>query len=89
MVFVNDTTTSGIILNSAVQNVFGSWTILIIFLILIILALCFAFKIPIEITIPFVLPLILYSMAYYGDIIPLGGVLLIYMGFLFAKWFIA
>lgn len=88
MVFINDTTTSGIILYYGVQNVFGSVTMMIIVFILILMALCFAFKMPIELTIPIVLPLIIYSMAYYGEIIPLGGVALIYMAILFAKWFI-
>jgi hypothetical protein len=89
VVFINATTTSGVILYYAVQNVFGSVTIMILFFILVLMALCFAFKLPIELTIPLVLPMIIYSMAYYGEIIPLGGVALIYMAILFAKWFVA
>lgn len=89
MVFINDTTTSGVILAYGVQNVFGSVTMMIIVIILVLMALCFAFKLPIELTIPLVLPLIIYSMAYYGEIIPIGGVALIYLAILFAKWFVA
>lgn len=89
MVFINETTTSGIILYYGVQNVFGSVTIMILVFILLMIALCFAFKMPIELTIPLVLPMIIYGMAYYGEIIPLGGVALMYMGILFAKWFIS
>lgn len=89
MVFINESTTSGVILSYGVQNVFGSVTIMIIVFILVLMAMCFMFKLPIELTIPLVLPMIIYSMAYYGDIIPLGGVALIYMAILFAKWFIA
>lgn len=88
MVFINASTTSGIILSYGVQNVFGSVTVMIIVFIMFIMALCFAFKMPIELTIPIIMPLIIYCMAYYGEIIPLGGVMLMYMAILFAKWFI-
>lgn len=86
--FINHTTTTGIIFDAGISNFAGSATILIIFIILLLLALCVAFRIPIELTIPLILPLILTAMAYYGEIVPLGGVLLIYMGIMFAKWFL-
>ena len=89
MVFINESTTSGIILSYGVQNVFGSVTIMIIVFILLLMALCFMFKLPIELTIPLVLPMIIYAMAYNSEIIPIGGVALIYMAILFAKWFVA
>jgi len=89
MVFINSTDTLGIIINSGVNNIFGSVTIMIFIVIMLILAVAFAFKMPIELTIPLVLPLIIYSMASYGEIIPLGGLMLFYLSFVFAKYFMS
>lgn len=88
-VFINETTTSGVILKAGVDNFAGSITILVIIFIILIMAVMFMFRLPIELSIPLVLPILIVAMAYNGEIIPLGGVALIYAGILFGKWFIS
>ena len=88
MVFINDTTTTGIILNAGILNVFGTEFIMIVIFIIVLLALAFAFKMPVELGIVLLVPLILYSMAQNVQMFAIGGLSLIFLAFLFAYWII-
>lgn len=88
MVFINATTTTGIILNAGITNVFGSEAILFMVLLLVLVVLAISFKMPIELIIPLMLPIIIYMMAQNVEMLAIGGLALIFIGFLFAYWII-
>lgn len=88
VVFINDTTTTGIIFNSAIQNVFGSEFIFLFFILLGLITIALIFRIPLELTIPLVIPFLLYAMAQNVTLLAIGGVFLIFIAILFSYYFL-
>ena len=83
--FINDTGTIGIIYNAATTNITGSEFLTLLGLIVLIIIFFTMFRIPMEMTAIFVLPLMLIFMAYSNNFFAIGGVFLIYLGFLVAR----
>lgn len=85
----NDTGTIGIIINAVNTNITGSQFLTFLLIIAVILMFFLAFRIPLEASVLLVLPLILTFLAYSNDLYAVGGVVLIYVGVLWAKnWLI-
>jgi len=88
MVFINDTTSTGIVINFFTYNITGDlFGTLLIFLALF-LAVAFLFRIPLEWTMPLILPLLIGYMAYSSQFLAVGGVILIYLAVVFTKMFV-
>jgi len=87
MVFINQTETVGIIYASFTQNVTGSEFLTLLGMLIMIILFFMVFKLPLEATLILALPMFLISLAYVGDIWAVGGVILMYLGLLFAKNF--
>lgn len=88
MAFINDTTSTGIILNYLTLNVTGDLFGTLLILLAILLAIAFLFRIPLEWTMPLVLPALISYMAYSSQFLAVGGVILIYLAVVFTKMFI-
>jgi hypothetical protein len=78
----------GIIIDAWTYNVTGDLFLTLLSLTIGLLALCLMFKIPIEFTAIILLPLFIVCMAYSSQFLAIGGLTLIYIGVLVAKWFI-
>jgi hypothetical protein len=85
MVFINQTGTIGLIYTSFTTNVTGSEFLTLLGLIILIILFFAMFKMPMEASLILALPMLLIAMAYTSDIFAVGGVVLIYLGILFAK----
>ena len=85
MVFINETQTTYTILNGLTTDVTGSIFLTLFFIIAFIVLVAIALRIPEEATALIVLPLLLVCIAYYRDLLAIGLVALIYIGFLVAK----
>jgi hypothetical protein len=87
-IFVNSTGVFGILLNAFTENITGSLFLTLLLILMFLLALCMMAQIPIEWTVVFMLPLLLYLMAYTSEFQAIGGFALIYTGIIIAKnWF--
>ena len=86
--FINESGTIGIIFTSFTNNVSGSSYLTLMSIILLVIVFFMIFRLPVEATAILILPMILIFVAYSGDLIGIGMVALLYVGFLFAKNFI-
>ena len=88
MFFINWTESLGVVLAHGTQYTTGSIfiTLLIIMIMLIVFAMLFG--IQMEFTAILILPLLLSYMAYYGEFIGVGAVIIIYLALIFTKKFI-
>jgi len=87
MVFINDTTTTGIILNYLTYNVTGDLFTTLLLILIGIIAFALTFRIPLEFTAPIILPMLIVFMAFTGQFLAIGGIMLIFIAVLFAKMF--
>ena len=85
VLFINQTGTIGVIMGAVTNNITGSYFITLLGLMVIILLFFMVFRLPVEATVIFILPLCLVFMAFYGEFLVIGGLLLMYLGFLIAK----
>jgi len=88
MVFINDTTSTGIVLNYLTLNVTGDLFGTLLIILALLLAVAFLFRIPLEWTMPLVLPALIGYMAYSSQFLAVGGVILIYLAVVFTKMFV-
>jgi len=88
MAFINDTTSTGIVLNYLTMNVTGDLFGTLLILLALLLAVAFLFRIPLEWTMPLVLPALIAYMAYSSQFLAVGGVVLIYLAVVFTKMFV-
>jgi len=88
VLFLNTTETLGIILGSATNYTTGSMFLTLLIIMVMILAVALMFGIQLEFTAIIVLPLLLAYMAFYGEFISIGAVILIYLAFIFTQKFI-
>lgn len=87
--FLNDTSIIGIGFTMLTNNITGSPFISLIIIFLLFLALALGANIPIEWTAIIILPLAIYLMAYSTEFLQILGFILIYLGLLLAKTWIA
>lgn len=87
--FINSTDVVGITITALVNNVTGSLFLALMMIVMLLFALCIAASIPIEWTIIFMLPLLIYLMAFSSEWLQVTGFALIYLGILFAKTYMA
>jgi hypothetical protein len=86
--FYNETGWLGQVIMYSAYNVTGSLFLSLLLIFLILLTFCIAFKLPIELTLPVMLPLMIIQMAYMGEFVAIGGVMLIISAIFFVKFFI-
>jgi len=87
VLFINETGTIGIIYNAVTTNITGSDFITLLGLTIMILLFFMTFRIPIEVSAVLILPMLLIFMAFNNNIVAVGSIVLIYLGFLLAKNF--
>lgn len=85
MVFINSSTTLGLILRKATINVTGDLYLTLLLLVIFIIAFAMMFKIPFELTSIFILPMLIIGMAYLGNFYSIAGILLIYLSAIITK----
>lgn len=86
MVFINESQTVYTILNSISQTT-GSLFLTILMLVILIVVVFLVLGLSIEWSAIFVMPFLLVLMAVDAGFYPVGGVILIYLGFIMAKNF--
>jgi hypothetical protein len=85
---LNETGELGIFLQLMTLNLTGSLFLSLLFLVIGVIVVFAAFRIPIEATMIIVIPLLITIMAYTSEFLPVGGLIIIYVAFLFAKNFV-
>lgn len=88
MTFINNSTSTGIILNYFTMNITGDLFTTLLVILMIIIAIAFLFRIPLEWTMPLVLPVLIAYMSYSSEFLTVGGVILIYLAVVFTKMFV-
>lgn len=78
----------GIILDAFTYNVTGSLFLTLLAMIILLFAFCLMFKIPLEYTAIIVMPILITLMAYSSDFKAIGGLMLLYISVLVARWFL-
>jgi hypothetical protein len=86
-IFINQTGTLGVIYQAATQNITGSEFITLLGLIILIMAFFMMFGLPIETTTILILPMLIIFGVYSQELIATLGLVLIYLGIIFAKNF--
>lgn len=66
-------------------NITGSLFLTLLVMLILLFVFCMMFRIPVEATAILVVPVCIVMMAFSGALIPVGGLLLIYLAILFAK----
>jgi hypothetical protein len=87
-IFYNSSGSFGLIIDAWTYNVTGDLYLTLVSFVLLLFAFCLMFKIPIEFTAIIVLPMMIVAMAWSSQFLAIGGLTLIYIGVLVAKWFI-
>ena len=85
--FIDTNGTIYTVLQGITTNVTGSWFLTLLFITMLVIALALAFRIPVEFTMLFMIPFFIVLMAFNGQFLAIGGVVLIYVGILLAKNF--
>lgn len=85
--FINQSGTIYTILNAITYNVTGDIFTTFLLIMLCLLFLGLALRIPLEFTSLLILPLLLIIMAYSGQYIQIGGIIVIYLSIVLAKNF--
>ena len=88
MSFVNDTGQIAVILEYFTLNVTGDIFLTLLSIVLFFTLISFALNLPLEFSALFILPLLLVSVAHYGNLLSTLGVFLIYLAFVLSKRFI-
>lgn len=85
--FVNQSDYVGILISSFTANVTGSLFITLLFIIIMSIMLAMMFRLPIEASSILVIPLMIVILAYYGNVMPVVGGFLIFLGIILSKAF--
>lgn len=86
--FFNQTDFIGLIIINFTNNVSGNLFLTLLCLMFAVIMFFLALRIPIEFTAILVLPLLIVFMAYGGgDWKPIAGVMLLYLGIIFGRFF--
>lgn len=83
MVFIDSS--MGLALIDGLIGITGSLFLSMLMLVAIFMVLALALRLPLEFTAIFILPILLVTASFTGNIIPVLGVGLIYLGFLLGK----
>ena len=83
----NTTGTIGQIITYMTYNVTGDLFTTLLTIVILITILAISLRIPLEFTSILILPLLITIMAYSGQFIQIGGVILIYLALILAKNF--
>lgn len=86
--FINTTETIGIVMANATNYTFGTMFMSLFAVVMLILAVAIMFNIRLEFTAILILPLMLSYMAFYGEFIAIGCVLLAYLAIIVTKNFL-
>ena len=86
--FINTTETLGIIIGTATQTTTGNIFLTLLILMLFLVTVAMLFGIRLEFTAILILPILLSYMAYYGDYVGVGSVIIIYLALIFTTKFI-
>lgn len=86
--FVNSTSIIGEILQSAHTSITGYETLTFLLILFFVIALAMMFQIPLEFISILMLPMLLGYMAFYGNFIIVGFVILIFLTIIITKSFI-
>jgi hypothetical protein len=87
-IFYNSSGSFGLIIDAWTYNVSGDLFLTLLGFVLIILAFCFMFRIPLEFSAIIILPILIVAMSWSSEFLAIGGLTLVYLGILVAKWFI-
>jgi len=85
--FINESGAIGLAIIASVTNITGSLFISLLLILMFGFALAFLFKIPTELTVPLFLPFLIVCMAYSGEFLAVGGVIILYLSVIFTKMF--
>lgn len=85
--FINQSTSLGMVFDAWTYNVTGDIFLTLLSLMILVIAFCLMFKLPLEFSAIIILPLLLVGMAWTSDLLTIGGLALIYIAILVAKWF--
>lgn len=88
VLFLNATESIGLIIGSASTYTTGSMFLTLLLIVIMLLAVAVLFGIQLEYTVILILPLLLSYMAFYGEFLAIGSVILIYLAFIFTRKFI-
>ena len=86
--FLNETGFIATLLTNITNNITGSLFLTLLLIMLFFIVVALIFRIPIEYTAVILTPLFLVFIAATSDFLAVGGLVLIYLGILFAKNFI-
>lgn len=87
--FINETTIIGSVLGSFTDNVTGNLFFSLLLVLLLVVVLLLAFRVPFEYVAIFAFPLVLLFMAFTGEFVALGGIMLFFFAVLFVRNFFA
>lgn len=87
VLFINQSGTIGQIVTLMTNQGTGSLFLTFLLIVLSIMLLAMVFRIPLEFTAIIILPITLTLMSFIGNFWTFGGVLLIYLAILGAKYF--
>lgn len=85
--FVNNTNTIGVIYTAFNNNVTGSEFITLFLALFMVILFFMLFRVPFEVTAVFIIPMVIIYSAYTASFQPIIVVLMVYLGFLTAKYF--
>lgn len=88
MIFLNMSNSIGILIGTATETTTGSIILTLGIVLLVVMAIALMFGIPLEFTMILCLPLMFSYMAFYGNYVAIGSVMLIYLALVFTKRFI-
>lgn len=86
--FLNETGFIAATLTNVSNNITGSLFLTLLLIMILFLLIAMIFRLPIEFAIVILAPLFLVFMAATSSFLAVGGVMLIYLGIIFAKNFI-
>jgi hypothetical protein len=83
----NETMLPYAVLSGFTTDISGSWAMTFFLVLLFFVIVALALRIPLEFTAIVILPLALVFMAFSGDAVTFGTIILCYLGFVLAKNF--
>lgn len=83
----NESQTPWLVMEALTNNITGSLFLSLILIYVLVIGLSMLFRMEIEYTMLFLLPLTIVLMAFSGEFLAFGFVMLLYMGFILAKNF--
>ena len=86
-IWINASTSTGALLSYFTTNNTGDLFVTLLLVMAVFLTMALMFRLPFEYTIPLVLPLLMVYMAYSGQFLAIGGIMLIYIAIVFTKMF--